>query len=229
MTADVSGATPGGLVAVAFGFNATPSTVPAGPCGVLTVGISNPLLLALTPADAAGNLSVSGNAGAVACGGYVQAADISTCSLSNVAPLTPAPSVTFDFPSALSQTVGSVGFGVGPGGEYVGYYWDVNRGDMVSETFAGPASITSYQFDCEVLNNLNGGAQCDWDVVINGTVVDSFTVVIGQLTISEGGSFAAVNGPNYTVELKVTNTVFPGGGSNALRYTGVGPHQITLQ
>ena len=49
-------------------------------------------------------------------------------------------SQTFDFPSSDSTVVGSVGF---IDADEVGFFWSMQRGDRVSETFtfSGPSSI----------------------------------------------------------------------------------------
>ena len=226
ITASVSGATPFGPVALAWSFTTGTSAVPAGPCGIVTVGLSNPTLLTILVADGAGNASVTQNAPAAACSAFLQAYDLGSCSASNVAPVVAQPGTTYVFPSAGSTVVGSVGFIAGT--DFCGYFWSNVRGDLVSESFAGPATISGYSIDIDVLNNLNGGAQCDWEVVINGTVVDTFSVVIGQVLVSESGTFAPIAGPNYNVVLRVTNLVFGGGGSNAFRYQGLGNNQLTL-
>lgn len=133
----------------------------------------------------------------------------------------------FDFPSDDSVVVGSVGF---IDGEQVGYFWSVSRGDSVTESFSGPASITSYTLDVDVIENvLNSGAFVNWDVIINGVTVDNFTVNEGFLgTVSRSESFAAIAGPSYDVELRVTNEVAGGQGSHTFRYAGDGAHQISL-
>jgi hypothetical protein len=134
----------------------------------------------------------------------------------------------FSYPSSSSTIVGSVGF---IDAEQVGYFWSVGRGDSVTETFAAAEpSVTSYKLDVDVVENvLNSGAFVNWDVLINGVTVDNFTVNEGFLgTVSRTASFAAIAGPNYTVELRVTNEVAGGQGSHSLRYAGTGLHQVEL-
>ena len=133
----------------------------------------------------------------------------------------------FSYPSANSTIVGSVGF---IDGEQVGYFWSVARGDSVTETFAAGPSIVGYNLDVDVVENvLNSGAFVNWDVLINGVLVDNFTVNEGFLgTVSRTANFSAIAGPNYTVEMRVTNEVAGGEGSHTFRYAGVGSHQVEL-
>ena len=83
---------------------------------------------------------------------------------------------------------------------------ELSRGDSAVETFAGSASNTSYSL-----------------------VVDTFTVFDSQSSLSAGSSFAAIDGPNYSVLLRVTNDVPGGGGSHSFRYAGAGNNSLTLQ
>ena len=86
ITADVSGATPGGTVAYVFGVAQGSTTIPGGPCAGTQLGIQGGVRLVGTDsADGSGHSSLSGNAPAGACGHYLQALDLSTCTTSNVA------------------------------------------------------------------------------------------------------------------------------------------------
>jgi hypothetical protein len=133
----------------------------------------------------------------------------------------------FSFPSASSSVIGSVGF---IDADQVGYFWSAASGHSVAETFSGPAAITSYTLDVDVITNvLNSGAFVNWDVIINGVTVDNFTVVQGFLgTVSRSAGFAAIAGPTYAVSLKVTNVVAGGQGSHTFRYAGAGLHALGL-
>lgn len=224
ITIDVSNATPGGSVAIVRGASTGSFTVPGGPCVGTVLGLNSPILLVTLTADGVGDASISGSAPAAACGAFLQAVDLSTCGTTNVASV---PTATGnDFPSAASAIVGSVGF---IDADQCGYYWSASRGDGATETFAGAASITSYSLDVDITTNvLSAGNTVDWQVTINGTVVDTFSSVPGDTSISASSSFAAIAGPNYTVALSVTNEVPGGGGSVALRYAGVGTHTISL-
>lgn len=86
VTANVSGATAGGLVALVFSPNRGNCVIPSGPCAGTTLGLScNGIReVARGTADANGDVSFSGNAPSAACGGFVQAVDVSTCDTSNV-------------------------------------------------------------------------------------------------------------------------------------------------
>ncbi len=133
----------------------------------------------------------------------------------------------FDFPSDDSIVVASTGF---LDAEQVGYFWSVSRGDSVTETFAGPPTVSAFSLDVDVIENfLNSGAFCNWDVIINGVTVDNFTVNEGFVdTVSRSQSFNPIAGPDYTVEIRMTNEVPGGQGSHSLRYAGVGANQIEL-
>lgn len=225
ITVDISGATPGGGVAIAYSFATGSFTIPVGrPCAGTVLGLNSPTLLAVLTADAAGNASFTGNAPNAACTVSVQAVDLGSCATSSVEAM-PVPGA-LDFPSASSAIISSLGF---VDAESCGYFWSQARGDSVSETFAGAASISNYSFDCDVtINGLVAGETCEWNVVINGTVVDSFSVAPGQGSISASSSFAPIAGPSYTVTLQMTNEVIPGGGAITLRYAGLGTNDLTL-
>ncbi|PCJ51590.1 MAG: hypothetical protein COA70_13975 [Planctomycetota bacterium] len=225
VTVDVSGAGAGATIAVAWSLNTGTFSLPPGPCAGTVLGLNNPNLLTFLTADALGNATFTGNAPTSACGAFVQIVDLSTCSVSGVETV-PVPAALV-FPSASSVVIGSVGQ---IDGENVGYFWSMARGDSVTESFAGPASITGYTLDVDMpLNVLNNGNTLGWDVVINGTVVDSFTVLELQTSISLSANFAAIAGPNYNVALRATSEVPGGGGSHSFRYAGVGNNALTLQ
>jgi len=225
VTLDVSGASPGASVAVAWSLSTGSFTLPPGPCAGTVLGLNSPNLLTFLVADAAGNASFTGTASSAACGAFVQIVDLSNCATSGVETV-PVPGA-LTFPSASSVVVGSVGQ---IDAENIGHFWSRSRGDSVTETFAGPASITSYSLVVDIpLNSLNSGNSLSWKVVINGTVVDSFTVLDTQSSLSAGSSFAAIAGPNYSVLLRVTNGVPGGGGSHSFRYAGTGNNSLTLQ
>lgn len=224
VTVTVTGATPGGQVGIGWSTSTGSFTIPSGPCSGTVMGLSSPSLLAMVTADGSGTATLSGTAPSAACGAFVQAVDITTCGTSGIGTVPSAGGYTF--PSAGSAVVGSVGF---IDAESCGYFWSMSRGDSVTETFAGPASITSYSFNCDIpLNFLNSGNTVDWNVVINGTVVDSFSVSELSTGVSVSNSFAAIAGPNYTVSLTCTNEVPGGGGSSTWRYAGIGSNTLTL-
>lgn len=72
-------------------------------------------------------------------------------------------------------------------------------------------SVSSYTLDVDVPLNFLSTENIDWEVVINGTVVDTFSVVSGQTSV------------------RVTNTISPGLGSCTFRYAGAGQNALTLQ
>lgn len=137
-------------------------------------------------------------------------------------------SQTFAFPSSGSTVVGSVGF---IDADEIGWFWKVSRGDTVTETLnSSIAAIGGAILDIEVVRNvLEPGVSVDWDVEINGVVVDSFTVNDGFTgAIHREMSFSPIMGPDYDVELIVTNEVATGDGSHTLAYAGAYAHSIEL-
>lgn len=86
-TADISGATANGTVAVLAAMGAGNFVVPGGvPCAGTELGLSSAGLrvVAIVTADADGNVNLGANLPPVACGGAVQALDVATCNTSNV-------------------------------------------------------------------------------------------------------------------------------------------------
>ena len=82
-----SGATPNGQVALLFALSQGSFVIPPGnPCAGTQLGLSgNQLQVGFQgSAGADGSRTVDSNAGAGACGGFLQLLDISTCGLSNV-------------------------------------------------------------------------------------------------------------------------------------------------
>lgn len=134
------------------------------------------------------------------------------------------------FPSSASTVVGSVGF---IDGDEVGHFWSVSRGDRVSETFADPlASVNRAIINVGVpRNSLTSGNFVDWEVSLNGTVVDMFRVDSGFLgTVSRDVMFAPVGavGGSYDVTYRALNEVPGGGGSHTFAYAGDFSHSIEL-
>jgi hypothetical protein len=137
---------------------------------------------------------------------------------------------TFDFPSASSEVVGSVGF---IGDDEVGLFWSVARGDRVSERFSGPRVVRRAILDVEVVTNvLTGGAFVDWDLVVEGNVVGSFTVQEGFLgPVHLDVRFPRIRGgrDGYDVTIRVTNEVPSGQGAHTLAFAGSYAHSIKLK
>lgn len=85
ITASASGATSGGTVAFIFASGTGSVTIPSGVCAGTQLGLNGSAqLIGTATANANGDATISGNAPAVACGGFVQALDVSTCTPSNV-------------------------------------------------------------------------------------------------------------------------------------------------
>ena len=88
LTATVTDATPGGIVAFAFAPAQGNVTIPGGPCAGTRLGLSNGARLVGTDAaDVNGTAVIVGDAPAGACTGFLQALDVATCTPSNVSGL----------------------------------------------------------------------------------------------------------------------------------------------
>jgi hypothetical protein len=131
------------------------------------------------------------------------------------------------FPSSSSTVVASIGF---INGTEVGYFWSASRGDSVSQTVNGPASVKRAILKVDVVtNSLTPGAEVDWNLYINNVVVGQFKVVSGKTGLVKfKASFGKLRGPSYNILLKVTNEVPAGDGSMTLAYAGGFPHTISL-
>ena len=136
-------------------------------------------------------------------------------------------STTFAFPSNGSTVVASGGF---IDATQAGYFWTIERGHQVSESFSGPSEVDRAILRIEVPDNvLSPDEAVEWDLEINGTVVGSFTVpqgFTGPLTLDV--SFPPISGPTYSVTIRVTNVVPMGAGSHSLAYAGNFAHSIEL-
>jgi hypothetical protein len=146
----------------------------------------------------------------------------------NAAPAS-TPAAAQEFPSADSTVIGSTGF---IDGEQVGYFWSAARGDSVAETFSGKNKIKKATLKIDVpYNGLVAGAHTDWDVIINGTTVGSFTVTSGQTGAAKYKfKFKKIKGKGtYDVKIAMTNEVAGGEGSMTLRYAGAPAHSIKLK
>ena len=81
VTLDVSGATPNGTVGI-FGGQPGALTVPGGPCEGARLGLADAQLLTTLQADVSGDVSLSGDLAAQACGSAIEAIDLATCDTS---------------------------------------------------------------------------------------------------------------------------------------------------
>ena len=227
LTLHVANATPGALVV--FGFDILPGSLllPSGVCAGTVIGLANPQLGAILPADGSGNLTVPlGFLPGTVCQILIQALDTSTCNLSSVVSLTPVSSVDHAFPSASSLVISS-SLGGFVDAEACGPFEASHH--QVLQVLAGPPSLTGLILVVDVLaNTLVAPDQVDWQVLVNGVVVDAFAVQQGDTTVARSVSFPAIAGPTYTVVLDVLNDLPPSAGAHQLRYAGVGSHQLTL-
>lgn len=78
----VSGATPFGMVGLAYGPGGT-IIIGGGPCAGMTLDLASLNIAGLFPADINGLMNLNANLPAGACGVTIQAVDISTCTPSN--------------------------------------------------------------------------------------------------------------------------------------------------
>jgi hypothetical protein len=163
------------------------------------------------------------------CAKTVILALLATCAVAIVPSSAMAVSSTYPFPSSSSTVVGSVGF---IDDDEIGFFWSAARGDRVSETFIAPFALPVNRaiLQVEVVQNvLNSGAQVNWNIEINGTVVGSFVVPQGFIgPIVQDVSFLPIMGPAFTVTLRVTNEVPSGQGSHTFAYAGPFAHSIQL-
>jgi len=83
----IQGATPDAEIALIISQDLGVSSAPAGICDGLELSLEAPRFIGKITADASGNASLSGNVPGSACGGLVQAVDLSACRKSAVVPL----------------------------------------------------------------------------------------------------------------------------------------------
>jgi hypothetical protein len=121
----------------------------------------------------------------------------------NTSPITLYDSTTSPFP-ATGDVVNV---------QYDPYWW--NAGDYAQGIRSpGLDSVTGVTYDLMITNNvLNGTGHVNLQLIINGVVVGSFTVLPGETSKSVTFFFPPINGPNYTIRLQETNTVGSGLGS----------------
>ncbi|ELX11379.1 hypothetical protein Jab_2c34980 [Janthinobacterium sp. HH01] len=125
---------------------------------------------------------------------------------------------SFNFPTSGSAVVGSTGF---ISSTEIGYFWSVNRGDSVSQGYAGSGvfGTTNLELDLNVTHNsLNNGASVQWDVLVNGQDVGDWNVAQGSGTgVSHLSlNFGAIAGEFNSLALVVKNNVPGGQGSISL-------------
>jgi hypothetical protein len=138
-----------------------------------------------------------------------------------------AQATTFEFPSSSSAVVSDGG---APAGQ-VGYFWTKERGDKVSQSFAGPPSVNHVALTLQPsVNTIQPGIELDWTLSINGVDVGAFVLHPGETApIVFDRVFAPLTGPSYTVEIRVTNVVPSGGGAVSFPTSGnTGSHSLQL-
>ncbi|MDX1459898.1 MAG: hypothetical protein R3348_02465 [Xanthomonadales bacterium] len=137
---------------------------------------------------------------------------------------------SFPFPSAGSNVVGSLGF---IDADEVGFFWSVARGDLVSESFTSSCIsgvIESATLNVEVVSNvLASGQSVDWDFSLNGAKVGDFSIpdaFVGAVIVPTAG---VLIGPDFDVEIKVTNEVPSGLGSHSFAYADPFLHSVDFE
>jgi hypothetical protein len=131
-----------------------------------------------------------------------------------------------DFPSASSTVVGSVGF---IDATQVGYFWSKARGDSVTQTFVTTeTNVTRAVFDFITPFNDLIGFNVDWNVLLNGALIGTFSIAPGEShQIHLDFSFAPITGPSYTVRFEVTSES-GGTGSVSIGYAGANAGTVQL-
>ena len=136
---------------------------------------------------------------------------------------------TWDFPSADSTVVGSVGF---IDDDEIGYFWSASRGDSVTEAFADPASEVSQAiFDFSVPTNSLRSVASQWGVLINGTTIGNFSVPVGftgDMHLDLSFDPIPTAGGEYSVRFAHLNEIPGGAGSHTLAYAGDWMHSVSL-
>lgn len=96
---------------------------------------------------------------------------------------------------------------------YDPYWW--NTGDYAEGTRnLGIPSVDHLDYHIVIGENfLSSSGHVDINLSINGFLVDSFTILPGELSKNGSLDFPAISGPSYTIRLEETNTVGAGLGS----------------
>jgi hypothetical protein len=86
VTAQATGFTPGGTIAIVKANGTGAAVIPSGPCAGTTLGLSTSGLGLITTITAppSGSVNYSGSVSAGVCGKYIQMVDMATCTVSNV-------------------------------------------------------------------------------------------------------------------------------------------------
>ncbi|MEM7201976.1 MAG: hypothetical protein AAF628_17040 [Planctomycetota bacterium] len=119
--------------------------------------------------------------------------------------LTGGPAFPWPYPSSSSTWVGG-----SPGPGEIGAFWSASLGHSIAETLTLPSlhAVTTLALQCQVRSGLSAGASVDWDVLVNGTRVGSWSWSGGSGTLDVRFRFPRIVGRGtYTVEMRVTNEV----------------------
>ncbi len=123
-----------------------------------------------------------------------------------------AATISLDFPSSDATLSNGSTLGAGGGGAFF------ISGTSLTESFTGTGlgSAVSSTWDFTMSNAMNSAASATFNVLINGTVVDSFSFNGAEgstVSIFLSNSFSSILGDSFTLSMVATSTVFPGGGS----------------
>ena len=132
-----------------------------------------------------------------------------------------ATTVTVQYPSPSSTVVDS-GLNHGARGDYC-CFWSAARGDSITQTYiTGQPSVNSLDLSFGVpFDNLVLGQSVDWNVLLNGALVGSWSWSASEGTGTENfaSTFAPIVGAGtYTIMMAVTNEVPAGSGSIGINY-----------
>ncbi|MCF2145543.1 hypothetical protein IQ276_003550 [Desmonostoc muscorum LEGE 12446] len=131
-----------------------------------------------------------------------------------------AASFSAEYPSSNSTVIASLGE-ITPG-EF-GYFWSVQRGDSITETFSGTGlnSVDSLDLNFNISQNfLALDTSVLWDVLVNGIDIGdwSWSDADGIGNFSQSYIFPEIiGGGNYTISMNVLNEVPRGFGSIAIQ------------
>ncbi|MGC2108560.1 MAG: PEP-CTERM sorting domain-containing protein [Candidatus Korobacteraceae bacterium] len=134
-----------------------------------------------------------------------------------------ADDVMVPFPTAGDMYCSATnGCGTLPAGGVTASMWTAGDYVMSSNfTSTGLTSVTGLSWDFQILNHLEGNNELV-DILLNNTVVGNFTAMDSNncgcmQTITGSMNFGAIGPMNggYTLEMELTQTIPPGGGSIA--------------
>ena len=217
----ITGATPGGRVALARSPRLGDFVVPSGSCAGTATDLSGgAALVQVFTADASGEVVFRPTLPAAACDAVLVAVDLTSCDTSEGVFVSPR-DVPVDFTRSSSTiyktgSLGTVASGL--------YQW--TTGDYAEDTFTGTGltSIRGLTFTLPIIDSTTQSCgpvdRWQWSVSVNGTNVGDVHLPRGSApsltTYYAAIGFSAVSaapGGGYTIRLTSDETVCGGGGS----------------